>query len=53
MLARDDDFQAVDLGGTDLHGPTVHRPTENPVVDDKHGEIEAPSVSKFLCVEQD
>jgi len=43
MLARDDDFQAVALDGTDLHVPTVHRPTENPVVDDEYGEVEAPT----------
>lgn len=43
MLARDDDFQAVDLGGTDLHVPAVHRPVENPVASDEHGEVEAPT----------
>lgn len=43
MLARDDEFQDVDLGGTELHVPTVHRPTENPTVEDDIGEFEAPT----------
>lgn len=44
VLARDEEFQTVDLGGTDLYVPTAHRPgVDNPTVADELGEVELPT----------
>lgn len=44
VLARDGDFQQMDLGGTEVSVPSVHHHSvENPTTEDELGEVELPT----------
>lgn len=51
MLARDEAFQQIDLGGTDLYVPSSHPIVgDNPTAQDKHGEVELPTRDDHFSV---
>lgn len=51
VLARDEEFQDVDLGGTDLYVPSIHNPSvTNPTVQDELGEVEIPTRDDHFSV---
>lgn len=43
LLARDEEFQSMDLSGRDVAVPSSHTPETNPTVTDENGEWEVPT----------
>ena len=51
VLARDEDFQEIDLDGTDLYVPSSHAVVgDNPTAQDELGEVELPTQDNNFSV---